>query len=105
MGIEPVDDFLAMKICFLLIDTYLQVKDPESAQTVLAYVEKPSVFRLILKCKSDEAAKNEKVVSDLALELDDGDDIPMMQSSLLNLPINTAPKRTAPDEEKEKGPF
>lgn len=39
-NIEPVDEYLAMKICFLLIDTYLSLKLKEKVVIVISYLEK-----------------------------------------------------------------
>jgi len=39
-NIEPIDEFLAFKLCFLLLDVYLLQKQAERAAEVLTYVEK-----------------------------------------------------------------
>mmetsp|Transcript_776 Transcript_776/g.2090 ORF Transcript_776/g.2090 Transcript_776/m.2090 type:complete len:621 (+) Transcript_776:337-2199(+) len=39
-NIEPIDEFLAFKLCFLLLDVYLLQKQAERASEVLAYLEK-----------------------------------------------------------------
>ena len=39
-NIEPIDEFLAFKLCFLLLDVYLLQRQAERAAEVLAYLEK-----------------------------------------------------------------
>ena len=39
-NIEPIDEFLAFKLCFLLLDVYLLYKQAERAADVLSYLEK-----------------------------------------------------------------
>jgi len=39
-NIEPIDEFLAFKLCFLLLDVYLLQKQAERAANVLGYLEK-----------------------------------------------------------------
>ncbi|CAE8650170.1 unnamed protein product, partial [Polarella glacialis] len=41
-NIEPIDDFLAIKICFLLLELCLTQREPEQAVQVLTYLEKPN---------------------------------------------------------------
>ena len=39
-NIEPIDEFLAFKLCFLLLDVYLMQRQAERAAEVLAYLDK-----------------------------------------------------------------
>lgn len=39
-NIEPIDEFLAFKVCFLLLDVYLLQRQTEKATEVLAYLER-----------------------------------------------------------------
>ena len=39
-NIEPIDEFLAFKLCFLLLDVYLIQRHADRATEVLAYLEK-----------------------------------------------------------------
>ncbi|CAK0831599.1 unnamed protein product [Prorocentrum cordatum] len=48
-NIEPIDDFLAIKICFLLLELCLLQREPEQGVTVLAYLEKPNAFLTVLR--------------------------------------------------------
>lgn len=48
-NIEPIDDFLAIKICFLLLELYLLQRKPEQAVAVIAYLEKPNAFLTVLR--------------------------------------------------------
>jgi len=48
-NIEPIDDFLAIKICFLLLELCLLQREPERAVAVLAYLEKPNAFLTLLR--------------------------------------------------------
>jgi len=48
-NIEPIDDFLAIKICFLLLELCLLQREPEQAVAVLAYLEKPAAFNTVLR--------------------------------------------------------
>lgn len=48
-NIEPIDDFLAIKICFLLLELCLLQREPEQAVIVLAYLEKPNAFLSVLR--------------------------------------------------------
>eukprot|EP00928_Gymnodinium_smaydae_P007793 TRINITY_DN12793_c0_g1_i2.p1 TRINITY_DN12793_c0_g1~~TRINITY_DN12793_c0_g1_i2.p1 ORF type:complete len:1041 (+),score=272.00 TRINITY_DN12793_c0_g1_i2:120-3242(+) len=47
-NIEPIDDFLAIKICFLLLELHLIQRDPEEALPVLQHLEKPNAFLTLL---------------------------------------------------------
>jgi CCR4-NOT transcription complex subunit 10 len=38
--IEPIEDYLAVRICFLLVDLYILLKQPEKGFGVIAYLEK-----------------------------------------------------------------
>eukprot|EP00026_Physarum_polycephalum_P002861 Phypoly_transcript_02870.p1 GENE.Phypoly_transcript_02870~~Phypoly_transcript_02870.p1 ORF type:complete len:843 (+),score=269.67 Phypoly_transcript_02870:83-2611(+) len=38
--IEPIEDYLAVRICFLLVDLYILMKQPEKGFGVIAYLEK-----------------------------------------------------------------
>eukprot|EP00427_Karlodinium_veneficum_P002160 CAMPEP_0169156240 /NCGR_PEP_ID=MMETSP1015-20121227/53873_1 /TAXON_ID=342587 /ORGANISM="Karlodinium micrum, Strain CCMP2283" /LENGTH=950 /DNA_ID=CAMNT_0009226951 /DNA_START=46 /DNA_END=2894 /DNA_ORIENTATION=+ len=49
VNIEPIDDFLAIKICFLLLELCLLQREPEQAFAVLAYLEKPNAFLTVLR--------------------------------------------------------
>ena len=42
-NIEPVDEFLAFKVCFLLLDVCLLLRQPDKAMEVLAYLERSYV--------------------------------------------------------------
>ncbi|CAE7367335.1 Cnot10 [Symbiodinium natans] len=48
-NIEPIDDFLAIKICFLLLEVVLLQKEPEQALQILNFLEKPNAFHSLLK--------------------------------------------------------
>ena len=39
-NIEPIDEFLAFKVCFLLLDVYLLMRQAERAVEVLGYLDK-----------------------------------------------------------------
>lgn len=54
-NIEPIDDFLAIKICFLLLELCLLQRDPEQALAVLAYLEKPTAFLTVLRSERPAA--------------------------------------------------
>merc|ERR1719353_1280164 len=49
VNIEPIDDFLAIKICFLLLELCLLQREPELAVGVLAYLEKPNAFMTVFR--------------------------------------------------------
>ena len=51
-NIEPIDEFLAFKLCFLLLDVYLLQKQAERAAEVLAYLEKS--FLILTKAEGKE---------------------------------------------------
>mmetsp|Transcript_38620 Transcript_38620/g.111032 ORF Transcript_38620/g.111032 Transcript_38620/m.111032 type:complete len:1048 (-) Transcript_38620:174-3317(-) len=63
-NIEPIDDFLAIKICFLLLELCLLQRDPEQALAVLAYLEKPTAFLTVLRSERPVAKVVEPVVGD-----------------------------------------
>lgn len=48
-NIEPIDDFLAIKICFLLLELCLLQREPEQGVPVLTSLEKPNAFHSLLK--------------------------------------------------------
>ena len=48
-NIEPIDDFLAIKICFLLLELCLLQREPEQGVPVLQVLEKPNAFHSLLK--------------------------------------------------------
>eukprot|EP00406_Dinophysis_acuminata_P021164 CAMPEP_0179349900 /NCGR_PEP_ID=MMETSP0797-20121207/74478_1 /TAXON_ID=47934 /ORGANISM="Dinophysis acuminata, Strain DAEP01" /LENGTH=1078 /DNA_ID=CAMNT_0021064795 /DNA_START=84 /DNA_END=3320 /DNA_ORIENTATION=+ len=54
-NIEPIDDYLAIKICFLLLELCLLQREPEQAITVLAYLEKPNAFLTVLRSERPAA--------------------------------------------------
>mmetsp|Transcript_53258 Transcript_53258/g.105865 ORF Transcript_53258/g.105865 Transcript_53258/m.105865 type:complete len:1056 (-) Transcript_53258:49-3216(-) len=54
-NIEPIDDFLAIKICFLLLELCLLQREPEQAVAVLAYLEKPNAFLTLLRSERPPA--------------------------------------------------
>jgi len=56
-NIEPIDDFLAIKICFLLLEFYLLQREPEQALCVLAYLEKPNAFLSVLRSERPKAVE------------------------------------------------
>mmetsp|Transcript_96310 Transcript_96310/g.272301 ORF Transcript_96310/g.272301 Transcript_96310/m.272301 type:complete len:1086 (-) Transcript_96310:42-3299(-) len=68
-NIEPIDDFLAIKICFLLLELCLLQREPEQAIPVLNYLEKPNAFLTVLR--SERPAKVEARVSEEAAEQED----------------------------------
>jgi CCR4-NOT transcription complex subunit 10 len=51
-NIEPIDEFLALKLCFLLLDVYLLQRQTDRATEVLAYVEK--AFAALTKADGKE---------------------------------------------------
>lgn len=51
--LELVDDYIAIKISFLLVEVYLRFKMVDQALGVLAYLEKPFVFITVLGRKTD----------------------------------------------------
>eukprot|EP00933_Yihiella_yeosuensis_P005503 TRINITY_DN110027_c0_g1_i1.p1 TRINITY_DN110027_c0_g1~~TRINITY_DN110027_c0_g1_i1.p1 ORF type:complete len:1068 (+),score=288.44 TRINITY_DN110027_c0_g1_i1:182-3385(+) len=58
-NIEPIDDFLAIKICFLLLELCLMQREPEQAVVVLNYLEKPNAFLTVLRSERRPVAKIE----------------------------------------------
>eukprot|EP00438_Fugacium_kawagutii_P030223 Skav219516 [mRNA] locus=scaffold30:11667:13913:- [translate_table: standard] len=48
-NIEPIDDFLAIKICFLLLELCLLQREPEQGLPVLQLLDKPNAFHSLLK--------------------------------------------------------
>eukprot|EP00931_Biecheleriopsis_adriatica_P060663 TRINITY_DN36440_c0_g2_i1.p1 TRINITY_DN36440_c0_g2~~TRINITY_DN36440_c0_g2_i1.p1 ORF type:complete len:1041 (-),score=243.18 TRINITY_DN36440_c0_g2_i1:40-3162(-) len=48
-NIEPIDDYLAIKICFLLLELLLLQREPEQAVAILSYLEKPNAFLTVLR--------------------------------------------------------
>eukprot|EP00929_Paragymnodinium_shiwhaense_P119283 TRINITY_DN91171_c0_g1_i1.p1 TRINITY_DN91171_c0_g1~~TRINITY_DN91171_c0_g1_i1.p1 ORF type:complete len:1053 (+),score=262.09 TRINITY_DN91171_c0_g1_i1:112-3159(+) len=65
-NIEPIDDYLAIKICFLLLELRLIEREPELALPVLAYMEKNNVFLTVLP-------RERSTKTDLPLGDDGGD--------------------------------
>lgn len=66
-AIEPIEDYLAVRICFLLIDTYLLLKQAEKGLVVVGYLEKlytnltkPSLEERTDLNKSEEDKEKEK---------------------------------------------
>ncbi|CAE7840046.1 CNOT10 [Symbiodinium sp. CCMP2592] len=47
--IELIDDFLAIKICFLLLEVVLLQKEPDQALQILNFLEQPNAFQSLLK--------------------------------------------------------
>ncbi|CEM04325.1 unnamed protein product [Vitrella brassicaformis CCMP3155] len=76
--IEPVDDFLAVKICLLLMELYLTIREPERAADVLAYFEKPQAFPTLWKTPENKDANG--------------------------LPPSTSPDQPAPDAHADAAP-
>lgn len=78
-NIEPIDDFLAIKICFLLLELYLLTREPEQAVHVLAYLEKPNAFLTLLRsnrpAKVDPAKTGEEMLDGESKV--DGEDPPL----------------------------
>lgn len=68
-NIEPIDDFLAIKICFSLLELCLTEREPEQAVAVLNYLEKPNAFLTVLRSE-----KNTKVAETRTDESADGED-------------------------------
>ena len=56
-NIEPIDDFLAIKICFLLLELYLLQREPEQGLNVLTFLEKPQAFHSLLKSDRPDQRK------------------------------------------------
>eukprot|EP00742_Colponemidia_sp_Colp-10_P002388 GILJ01002545.1.p1 GENE.GILJ01002545.1~~GILJ01002545.1.p1 ORF type:complete len:867 (-),score=105.63 GILJ01002545.1:201-2801(-) len=50
--IEPIEDFVAVKICFLLLEVYLLMREPYKASLILQFLDKPQTFQTILQHKS-----------------------------------------------------
>eukprot|EP00442_Polarella_glacialis_P000769 CAMPEP_0115050414 /NCGR_PEP_ID=MMETSP0227-20121206/1768_1 /TAXON_ID=89957 /ORGANISM="Polarella glacialis, Strain CCMP 1383" /LENGTH=1017 /DNA_ID=CAMNT_0002434261 /DNA_START=44 /DNA_END=3097 /DNA_ORIENTATION=+ len=69
-NIEPIDDFLAIKICFLLLELCLTQREPEQAVQVLTYLEKPNAFLTVLRSERPAA----KVIDTTPMD-DGGDDL------------------------------
>jgi len=59
-NIEPIDEFLAFKLCFLLLDVYLLQKQAERAAEVLAYLEKSFAA---LTTKAEDKQQNGEAAS------------------------------------------
>lgn len=57
-NIEPIDDFLAIKICFLLLELCLLQREPEQGGQVLTVLEKPNAFHSLLKQERPERPKS-----------------------------------------------
>jgi len=69
-NIEPIDDFVAIKICFLLLELCLIQRRPEQAAVVLAHLEKPNAFLTVLR--SERPAKGaESRASDESGDVED----------------------------------
>eukprot|EP00743_Colponemidia_sp_Colp-15_P006615 GILK01007129.1.p1 GENE.GILK01007129.1~~GILK01007129.1.p1 ORF type:complete len:823 (-),score=98.39 GILK01007129.1:159-2555(-) len=50
--IEPIEDFVAVKICFLLLEVYLLMREPYKASLIIQFLDKPQTFQTILQHKS-----------------------------------------------------
>ena len=57
-NIEPIDDFLAIKICFLLLELCLLQREPEQGVPVLTSLEKPNAFHSLLKPEKPDRPKS-----------------------------------------------
>lgn len=60
-NIESIDEYLAMKICFLLIEHYLILEMKEYISPILGYLEKS--FRVFLKEDANNQANNKETSS------------------------------------------
>mmetsp|Transcript_85932 Transcript_85932/g.191252 ORF Transcript_85932/g.191252 Transcript_85932/m.191252 type:complete len:1099 (+) Transcript_85932:118-3414(+) len=70
-NIEPIDDFIAIKICFLLLELCLLQREPEQAIEVLAYLEKPNTFLTVMRSERPPAKGIESRASDEGADPDD----------------------------------
>eukprot|EP00927_Polykrikos_kofoidii_P054706 TRINITY_DN49091_c0_g1_i1.p1 TRINITY_DN49091_c0_g1~~TRINITY_DN49091_c0_g1_i1.p1 ORF type:complete len:1139 (-),score=196.03 TRINITY_DN49091_c0_g1_i1:147-3563(-) len=71
-NIEPIDDFLAIKICFLLLELCLLQREPEQAVPVLAYLEKPNAFLTVLRSERPSTKGSVEGRGDDAIEGEEG---------------------------------
>lgn len=71
-NIEPIDDFLAIKICFLLLELCLLQREPEQGVPVLQVLEKPNAFHSLLKPERPSAKSLEAPQMDEEEEGEDG---------------------------------
>lgn len=70
-NIEPTDDFLAIKICFLRLEAAILQRDPEQALPILAYLEKPHAFPTLQR--NERPARGDSSLGDQAgADADDG---------------------------------
>mmetsp|Transcript_55303 Transcript_55303/g.124190 ORF Transcript_55303/g.124190 Transcript_55303/m.124190 type:complete len:1081 (+) Transcript_55303:78-3320(+) len=54
-NIEPIDDFVAIRISFLLLELYLLQRMPEEAHAVLSYLTKSNAFITVMKSERKPA--------------------------------------------------
>mmetsp|Transcript_36207 Transcript_36207/g.84912 ORF Transcript_36207/g.84912 Transcript_36207/m.84912 type:complete len:1060 (-) Transcript_36207:106-3285(-) len=69
-SIEPIDDFVAIRICFLLLELRLLQREPEQATNILNYLTKSNAFHNVMRSerKTAEAASLEEVDREAADE-------------------------------------
>merc|ERR1719353_907443 len=75
VNIEPIDDFLAIKICFLLLELCLIQREPELAVGVLAYLEKPNAFMTVFRTERQKEADARVVGDDAELLAETAKDV------------------------------
>lgn len=64
VNVEALDDLLAYRVCFLLIDLYMKRRDAGKADLVLSYLRAPKSFPSLWSESQDGAHEEEKASAD-----------------------------------------
>ncbi|CAJ1423434.1 unnamed protein product [Effrenium voratum] len=102
-NIEPIDDFLAIKICFLLLELCLLQREPEQGVPVLGHLEKPNAFHSLLK-QERPGHKNLDTRLDGEDEGEEGD-LREEGEAKEEIEVVTAESASDPKPEKREGPL
>ncbi|CAE7186901.1 unnamed protein product, partial [Symbiodinium pilosum] len=102
-NIEPIDDFLAIKICFLYLEVVLLQKEPETALQILNFLEKPNAFHSLLKPERKNLAEAPRPIEDE--EEVEGEQMREEEEQPVEAVAAAAASATTEQPEKPEGPL